>query len=105
MDARILSAINKEAGLADDNWPASLEATRDQLKKAQIRLERYRAALRLAGAEIDQRNRGIIALTTFAYQASRTANLATLLKLALVQALETTGASVGAIILIDGETK
>lgn len=105
MDALLLSSIADENELAVDTWPASLEATREQLKKAQVRLERYRAALRLAGAEIDQRNRGLIALTTFAYQAGRTANLATLLKLALVQALETTKAPMGAIVLIDADTK
>lgn len=105
MDTLDSSTTRVEDELKDSNWPASLEATREQLKKAEIRLERYRAALRLAGAEIDQRNRGIIALTTFAFQASRSASLATLLKLALVQALETTGAPMGAIVLIDAETK
>lgn len=105
MDALFSPAARVEDELTDSNWPASLEATREQLKKAEVRLERYRAALRLAGAEIDQRNRGIIALTTFAFQASRSASLATLLKLALVQALETTGAPLGAIVLIDAETK
>ncbi len=104
MDTSSLSFI-EEDNLTIEEWPASLESTRQQLKKAQTRLERYRAALRLAGSEIDQRNRGIISLTTFAYQASRTVSLATLLRLALVQALESMGAPVGTIILIDMETK
>lgn len=91
--------------LVADNWPMSLEATRNQLRQAQIRLERYRAALRLAGVEIERRNRSVIDLTAFAYQANRAANSITLLKLALVQALKTTGAAVGAVVLIDPETK
>ncbi|MFN8453552.1 MAG: GAF domain-containing protein [Anaerolineae bacterium] len=70
-----------------------------------MRLERYRAALRLAGIEIERRNLGVIALTTFAYLAGRMANPAALLKLALSQALEITGASVGAIVIIEPESK
>ncbi len=97
--------IPKGAAFAVDNWPMSLEATRQQLQKAQKRLDRYRAALRLAGVEIERRNRGIIALTTFTAQASRAATPTTLLKLALVQALETINAPTGAIILIDADTK
>lgn len=83
----------------------SLEATRERLKNAQRRLEQYRAALRLAGVEIERRNRGIIALTAFAFQASATANPMALLKRALVQALETTGAPMGAIVVINPATK
>ena len=106
MDKHNHPPLKKEsAAYVVEDWPMGLEATRDQLKKAQQRLERYQAALRLAGVEIKRRNRGITALMTFAYQASSTANPATLLKLALIQALETTGASVGATVLINTETK
>ena len=88
-----------------ENWPVSLEATREQLKKALKRLDRYKAAMRLANIEIERRNRGLLALTNFTYQATRTTNLAGLLKLALIQALETTNTSIGAVVLIDKETK
>jgi GAF domain-containing protein len=88
-----------------DNWPMSLEATRKELQKAQARLAQYRAALRLAGAEIERRNQGLLALTTFSYQASRVAHPIALLKLALVQAMETIKAPSGAITLIEEETK
>jgi GAF domain-containing protein len=94
-----------EQPLVVQDWPMSLEATRAELDKAKKRLERYQAVLRLANIEIQQRNRNIIALTTFAFQASQSAKLGTLLKLALVQALETSEATVGAVILIDPETK
>ncbi|MFC1975546.1 GAF domain-containing protein [Chloroflexota bacterium] len=99
------SSASKESVYVVDDWPMNLEGTRTELKKAQRRLERYQAALRLADVEIKRRNRSIIALTTFAYQASHTATPTGLLKLALVQALETSNASVGAILLIDAETK
>lgn len=88
-----------------EDWPMNLDVTRKELQKAQKRLERYQAALRLADVEIKRRNRSIIALTTFAYQASHTGNPTDLLKMALVQALETADAPVGAILLIDAETK
>lgn len=88
-----------------EDWPMNLEATRERLKNAQRRLEQYRAALRLAGVEIERRNRGIIALTAFSFQASATANPSALLKLALVQALETTAAPMGAIVIINPSTK
>jgi GAF domain-containing protein len=97
--------FENELPLVVDNWPISLESTRERLKEAEQRLEQYRAALRLASVEIERRNRGIIALTTFAYQASCIANSNALLKLTLTQALETTGAPVGAIVVIDAETK
>ena len=87
------------------DWPMNLDATRRELKKAQQRLERYQAALRLADVEIKRRNRSIIALTTFAYQASHSTSPTDLLKLALVQALETADAPTGAILLIDAETR
>ncbi|MBN1993176.1 MAG: GAF domain-containing protein [Anaerolineae bacterium] len=105
MDAPSLSTPAKEKSLVVVNWPMSLETTRTELSKAQRRLEQYQAALRLANIEIERRNRGIIALTTLAYQANRVANPADLLRLALSQALETTRAPVGAIVLIDTETK
>lgn len=82
-----------------------LDNTRDQLRRATERLEQYQAALRLANVEIKRRNRNVIALMTFAYQANRTADPTTLLKLALVQALETTGTPVGAIVVIDKQNK
>ncbi|HXV42689.1 MAG TPA: hypothetical protein VEC96_06470, partial [Anaerolineae bacterium] len=91
--------------LVVDNWPMSLEATRERLKEVEQRLEQYRAALRLTHIEIERRNRSIIALTTFAYQASRLANSSALLKLTLTQALEIIGAPLGAIVIIDAETK
>jgi hypothetical protein len=87
--------------LVIEDWPMNLDVTRKELQKAQKRLERYQAALRLADVEIKRRNRSIIALTTFAYQASHTGSPTNLLKMALVQALETADAPVGAILLID----
>ena len=95
----------KEEALVVDNWPMNLEATRQQLKKAQKRVAQYQAALRLAGVEIERRNRGIVALTTFTYQASRMPTPTALLKLALVQALETIDVAVGATVLVSPETK
>ena len=89
---------------SNEDWSSNLETTREQLKKAEKRLQRYRAALRLANVEIERRNRGIITLMTFAYQANRTSNPGTLLKLALVQALEAIDASIGATVLIDKDT-
>ncbi len=95
-----------QKGLAVINdWPVSLEATRAELQNAKKRLARYQAVLRLANIEIEQRNRNIFALMTFGHQASRAAKLNAVLKLALVQALDTIGAAVGAVILIDPETK
>jgi GAF domain-containing protein len=76
-----------------------------ELEQAQARLEQYRATLRLAGVEIERRNRGIRALTTFAYKANWLTEPAALLKLALVQALEITESQMGALVLIDQETK
>ncbi len=95
----------QETTAPNNDWTVNLEATREQLKKAEKRLQRYRAALRLANVEIERRNRGIITLMTFAYQANRTANPSTLLKLALVQALEAIDAPTGATVLIDKDTK
>ncbi len=91
--------------LVVENWPMSVDAARERLKRAEQRLEQYRAALRLAGTEIERRNRGIIALTAFAYQASCMGNASAMLKLMLSQALETTSAPVGAIVTIDPVSK
>jgi GAF domain-containing protein len=88
-----------------ETWPVDPRDQHQDLQKARQRLEQYRAALRLARVEIERRNRNMIALTTFAYQASRAATLKSLLKLALIQALHTTGTDVGTIILIDPDTK
>ncbi len=84
--------------------PTSPESTRKQLDKALIRVDQYRAILRLASAEIERRNHNIIALTTFAYEASRSPDLGSLLRLSLAHALRTTGAPVGAVVLVDSET-
>ena len=96
---------NRKSLLAADNWRTNLTTTREQLKQSQKRLEQYRAALRLANVEIKQRNQGIIALTAFAYQANRVTNPADLLRLGLIQALNLTGASTGAVVLINTDTK
>src|SRR5690606_6566684 len=88
-----------------ENWPMGLEATREQLAKTRRRLEQYRGAIRLASAEVQQRNRGIVALTNFAYQGGRLATPTALLRLALAQALAVVDAPVGAIVLINPETK
>jgi GAF domain-containing protein len=82
-----------------------VEATRKELAQNRLRIERYRTILRLAGIEIERRNRGIRALTAFTYQASRQNEPAALMKLALSQALAMTQAPMGAIILIDAQTK
>ena len=73
----------------------------NQLISALAELAQYRTALRQANTEIEQRNRNTITLTTFAYRASRSKNLAGLLKLVLQQALETTRSKVGAIVLVE----
>jgi GAF domain-containing protein len=82
-----------------------LEATRDQLKAAHRRVEQYQAALRLASAEIHQRSQGIVSLTQFAHRAGRITTYPALLKLALSQALALLNSPVGAIVLIEAETK
>jgi GAF domain-containing protein len=82
-----------------------IEVTRRELAQNRLRIERYRTILRLAGVEIERRNRGIRALTAFTYQASRQNEPAALMKLALSQALAMTQAPMGAIILIDAQTK
>lgn len=105
MDIPQPAELKDETPFVVEDWPMSLETTRERLKNAQRRLEQYRAALRLAGVEIERRNRGIIALTAFAYQASATANPTALLKLALVQAMETTAAPMGAVVIINPATK
>ncbi len=105
MTPQNLSTLTTEELLVVENWPISVEASRGELKKARKLLERYQAVLRLANIEIERRNQGVIALTTFAYQTSKITTPVALLKLALVQALETVTAQVGAIILIDADTK
>jgi GAF domain-containing protein len=82
-----------------------IEATRKELAQNRLRVERYRTIVRLAGLEIERRNRGIRALTAFTYQASRQNEPAALMKLALSQALAMTQAPMGTIILIDAQTK
>lgn len=83
----------------------SLKALHEQLQIAQTRLDRYRAALDLASVEIEQRNRRIIDLTAFTRRAGQVSRAGELLRLALIQAVETTAAPVGAIVLIDPATK
>jgi GAF domain-containing protein len=87
------------------NIRKELQRTQQELQKAQLKLERYRATLRLAGTNIERRNRVIRALTSFPYQAGRMTEPAALLKLGLTQALEMTEAQVGAIVIIDPGTK
>jgi GAF domain-containing protein len=104
-DASDLHTPTDEAVFAVNDWPMRLEDIREQLKKAQMLLEQYRAALRLARVEIERRNQSITTLTTFAYQASCVGASTTVVKLALARALEITNAPVGAIVLIDPETE
>jgi GAF domain-containing protein len=87
------------------NWPMKLEGTRQALHKTNQRLNRYQTALRLANREIERRNHGMMTLTNFIHQANQSLAPANLLQLALRQALQMTGAPVGAIVLIDTETK
>ena len=105
MDDRNPDVSPDEAVFAVDNWPMRLDAIRNQLKKAQKLLGQYRAALRLARVEIERRNQSMMTLAAFAYQAGRVAGSTTLLKLALARTLEITGAPVGAVVLIDTDTK
>ncbi len=99
-----IKEIQETQGESTRSEERSATTTRRQLDKALIRVDQYRAILRLASAEIKRRNRNIIALTTFAYEASLVSDLASLLKLALVQAIQTTSAPVGAVVLVDVET-
>jgi len=71
-----------------------LEATKRELERTRKKLGQYKATLRLAGTNIERRNRVIRALTSFPY-----------LKLGLSQALEMTEAQVGAVVIIDSATK
>ena len=96
---------SENAQLIVENWPMGLEATREQLKKVNKRLEQHRAALRLASNEVQQRGRSMIALTNFIHQAGRVTNVKTLLQLVLSQSLTVPQASMSAILLIDTETK
>jgi GAF domain-containing protein len=105
MDTSTLSTQTKQEPLVVSNWPMNLEATRQALQKTQAQLARYQSALRLANIEIERRSRGAIALTTFIHQTNQVSSPADLLKLALIQALQMTGAPMGAIVLIEPETK
>jgi GAF domain-containing protein len=105
MDASTLSISTTEEPLMVDHWPMNLADTRQALQKAKKCLERYQSALRLASLEIEQRNRSIVALTTLACQANHTTQPTDLLKLALTQAMNTTNAPTGAIVLIENGTK
>lgn len=82
-----------------------LETTKKELESTKKKLDQYKATLRLAGTNIERRNRVIRALTSFPYQASRMTEPAALLKLGLSQALEMTEALVGAVVIIDSATK
>jgi GAF domain-containing protein len=99
------TSMSGEAQIMVENWPLGLAATREQLAKAKRRLEQYRAAIRLATVEVQQRNRGIVALTNFAYHGGRLTTPAALLRFALTQALSLIEAPVGAIVLIQSETR
>lgn len=87
------------------NMRRELQKSEQALQKAQQQLERYRATLRLAGTNIERRNRVIRALTSFPYQASRMTEPAALLRLGLTQALQMTEANIGAIVIIDPNSK
>ena len=97
--------LTPEESLVINNWPIGLAAAQAKVEKTQAHLQRYQTALRIANAELEQRNRGITALTAFTYQCGRSTTPTALLKLALFQALKLTGASAGAIILIDETSK
>ncbi|MFO7537433.1 MAG: GAF domain-containing protein [Chloroflexota bacterium] len=68
-------------------------------------MKQYRSSLRLAGLEIENRNKVIKAITTFSYQASRLTDPATLLEFALKQSLAVTKAQGGAIVLIEPDSQ
>jgi len=104
-DGSNLSTQAKDNPVKVDNWPMNLDATRQALQKTHQRLDRYQAALRLANHEIERRNQGMMTLTKFIYQANHSLLPANLLKLTLHQALHMTSAPVGAIVLVDTETK
>jgi len=105
MDELIFNTPSDEAVFAVDNWPMRLDALRSQLNKAQKLLAQYRTALRLARTEIERRNQSVLTLTAFAFQSGSVSKTATLLRLALARVLEASEAPVGAIILIDPDTK
>ncbi|RLC00974.1 MAG: hypothetical protein DRI57_31665, partial [Deltaproteobacteria bacterium] len=92
-------------GLRFVNWRRGQESDEKTLQRTIMKLEQYRSAMRLASSEIEYRNRVIRTLTTFNYQASRQTKITAVLQLALSQALKTARSEVGAIILIDPETK
>lgn len=87
------------------NWWSTEENGRKELSRAQAKLEQYRASLRLASAEMERRSKAIRSVTAFIYQSSRLNEPAALLKTALTQALDMSSGNVGAIVLIDPESK
>ncbi len=93
------------------DWPIDAEVPRTQLRQVREKadklhpLAQHKAVIRLAQKEIECRNRVIKSLTAFTYQISRMTGLADLLQLALIRAMETTQVEIGAIVLIDRETK
>lgn len=95
----------KQDSQTSASWWSGREHSRRELQEARAKLDQYRATLRIAGGEIEHRNKVIRSLTAFTYQASRLTEPAALLRLALTQALETTSAEAGAIVLIDQDTK
>jgi len=95
----------KLGGLPFVNWRRGQGTDQKVLQGTIMKLEQYRSAMRLASSEIEYRNRVIRTLTTFNYQASRQIKATAVLQLALTQALKTARSEVGAIILIDPETK
>lgn len=97
--------IPPEEPLVVDNWPMSPETTRAELAKAKKQVQRYQAALRLASVEIERRNKNIIELISFLYQAAQVTDPSALLRTALVQALQTIEAPIGAVVIIDKQTK
>ncbi len=95
----------KLGGLPFVSWRRGQGSDDKVLQGTIMKLEQYRSAMRLASSEIGYRNRVIRTLTTFNYQASRQTKTTAVLQLALSQALKTARSEVGAIILIDPETK
>jgi len=84
--------------------PASNNTTQLDPVKTLAELNQTRRLLNLANAEIERRNRNMIALTTFAYRANRTDSLHSLLNLTLSQLLDITKSPVGAMVLVDKDS-
>lgn len=68
-------------------------------------LAQYQQALQLAHLAVKSRNRVIRALTAFTYQSGRLTSLDAVLKLGLNRALEITDSPIGAIILVNNESR